>query len=93
MKDKHKNVFKQLGFSESESANLEARSRLMILLEQEIKKTGMSQAQVADVLGVKPPRISEIMTGRIDKFSIDLLITYLSRLGKTVEFKLTQKAA
>ena len=93
MKTKYKNVFKELGFSEEDSANLEARSRLMILLEHEIKKMGLSQAQAAKLLGVKPPRISEIMSGRIDKFSVDLLITYLSRLGKAVQFKLARKAA
>ncbi len=93
MKTKGKNVFKQLGFSDTESANLEARSRLMILLEHEIKKLGLSQVQAARLLGVKPPRVSEIMNGRIDKFSVDLLITFLSRLGKSVEFKLIKKAA
>ncbi len=92
MKTKTKNMFKQLGFSDTESANLEARSRLMILLEQEIKRLGLSQAQAANLLGVKPPRISEIVNGRIEKFSVDLLITYLSRLGKTVEFKLKNAA-
>lgn len=93
MKTKQKNVFKQLGFSDTESSNLEARSRLMILLEKEIQKLGLTQAQAAQLLKVKPPRISEIMNGRIDKFSVDLLITFLARLGKTVEFKLTKKAA
>lgn len=92
MKSKNKNVFKQLGFSDKESANLEARSRLLILLEQEIKKLGLTQAQAANILGVKPPRISEIVNGRIEKFSIDLLITYLARLGKTLEFKLKDAA-
>lgn len=93
MKTKAKNIFKELGFSDTESANLEARSRLMILLEQEIKKLGLTQTQAAEALGVKPPRVSEIMNGRIEKFSTDLLITYFSRLGKTVEFKLSRKAA
>ncbi len=93
MKTKQKNVFKQMGFSDAESSNLKARSRLMILLEQEIQKLGLTQAQVAQLLKVKPPRVSEIMNGRIDKFSADLLITFLARLGKTVEFKLAKKAA
>lgn len=88
-----KNVFKDLGFSDSESANLEARSALMIHLEKEIKKLNLSQAEIARRLGVKPPRISELMNGKIDKFSLDLLVVYLARLGKTVEFNITKKAA
>lgn len=88
-----KNVFKDLGFTDAESANLEARSALMIRLEKEIKKLNLSQAEVARRLGVKPPRISELMNGKIDKFSLDLLVIYLARLGKTVEFNVTKKAA
>lgn len=88
-----KNVFKDLGFSDAESANLEARSRLMILLEKEIKKLKLPQSEVARLLGVKPPRISELMNGKIDKFSLDLLVAYLARLGKMIEFTITKKAA
>jgi predicted XRE-type DNA-binding protein len=87
------NVFRDIGFSEEEAANLEARSRLMIVLEKEIRKLKLTQAQVAKMLGVRPPRISELMNGKIDKFSLDLLVLYLSRLGKTVEFHVIKKAA
>lgn len=87
------NVFRDLGFSETESANLEARSALMILLEKEIRKLKMTQVEAARRIGVKPPRISELMNGKIDKFSLDLLVVYLARLGKTVEFSLTKQAA
>ncbi|MBI4366210.1 MAG: XRE family transcriptional regulator [Deltaproteobacteria bacterium] len=88
-----KSVFKDLGFSDSESANLEVRSSLIILLEKEIKKLKRSQREVARLLGVKPPRVSELLNGKIDKFSLDLLVIYLARLGKTVEFNITKKAA
>lgn len=87
------NVFRDIGFSKEESANLLARSQLMILLEKEIRKLNLTQAQVAKMLGVKPPRISELMNGHIDKFSLDLLLLYLSRLGKSVTFHITKKAA
>jgi predicted XRE-type DNA-binding protein len=92
----HKNkqsVFKDLGFSDAESANLEARSALMILLEKEIKRLGLSQTEAAKRLGVKPPRVSELLNGKIDKFSLDLLVVYLARLGRTLEFHVTRKAA
>lgn len=92
MKKNIKNVFKDVGFSDSESANLEARARLMILLEKEIKRLKLTQTQVAKELEVKPPRVSELLNGKIDKFSLDLLIIYLARLGKAVDFKLKQAA-
>ncbi len=87
------NVFKDLGFTDAESANLEARSALMILLEKEIKRLKLTQSEVAKLLGVKPPRISELLNGKIDKFSLDLLVIYLARLGRTLEFNITKKAA
>lgn len=92
MKKSVKNIFKEVGFSDSESVNLEARARLMMLLEKEILRLQMSQIEVAKRLGVKAPRVSEILQGKIEKFSLDLLVVYLSRLGKTVSFKLKQAA-
>lgn len=86
------NVFKDIGFSDKEAANLQARSNLMSALKREIEKLKLTQARVAKMLGVKPPRISELMNGRIDKFSLDLLLLYFSRLGKTVEFHIKKAA-
>lgn len=93
MKKGAKNIFKDIGFNDSESVNLEARARLMVLLEKEIKRLKLTQSRVAKELGVSPPRVSELLHGRIDKFSLDLLVVYLSRLGKGVDFRLTRQAA
>ena len=92
MKKAGKNIFKNVGFDDAESANLEARARLMILLEKEIKRLKLSQTRIAAQLGVKPPRISELLNGRIEKFSLDLLVVYLARLGKSIDFKLSHVA-
>ena len=88
-----KSVFKDLGFSDAKAANLEARSAMMVLLEKEIEKLNLSQSAVAGLLGVKPPRVSELLNGKIGKFSLDLLVIYLARLGKTVSFNIVKKAA
>lgn len=93
MKRVRKNMFRDIGFNDSESANLEARARLMICLEKEIKRLKLTQAQASVELGVTPPRISELLHGKINKFSLDLLVVYLARLGKGVHFKLTNQAA
>lgn len=93
MRKKQKNVFEEIGATPEESINLEVRARLMILLKKEIRKMNLSQVQAAKLLGVKPPRISELMHGKIGKFSIDLLVRYLSRMGKRVEFKILKSAA
>lgn len=92
MKKSVGNIFKDLGFNDAESANLEARSRLMIILEKEIIKLKLTQIEIANKLEVKPPRVSELLNGKIEKFSLDLLIVYLARLGKSVDFKLKRAA-
>jgi len=75
------NVFRDLGFSPEDAEHLKVRSNLMIHLQQAIAKRGLKQAEAAKLLGVTQPRVSELMRGRIDLFSIDTLINLLARLG------------
>ena len=75
------NVFRDLGFSSDEAEYLQVRSELMANLQKVIKARGLKQAEAAEVLGVTQPRVSDLMRGRIDLFSIDTLIDMLGRLG------------
>lgn len=78
------NVFKDLGFSDIEANKKLLKCQLMIEIERIIKANGWTQAQAAQNLGVVQPRISEIMSTRIERFTLDMLIRYLNRLGKQV---------
>jgi predicted XRE-type DNA-binding protein len=78
------NVFKDLGFSDEEAESLMVRSNLMVAITDILDKRGLTTTEAAKVLGVKPPRISELRRDP-GKFSIDLLLKYLKRLGKRVE--------
>jgi len=75
------NVFRDLGFSPDEAEYLKVRSELMVNLQKVITARGLKQAKVAKLLGVTQPRVSDLMRGRIDLFSIDTLIDMLARLG------------
>ena len=46
---------------------------------------GLTQAQAAKLLGVYQPRVSDLMRGRIEVFSIETLIEMLSCLGVGVD--------
>jgi predicted XRE-type DNA-binding protein len=61
---------------------------MMIDIEQHIKNMGITQAQAAQKMGVTQPRVSDLVNGKIDRFTIDMLITMLARLGLHVEIKL-----
>jgi predicted XRE-type DNA-binding protein len=80
------NVFADLGFPPEEAAHLLIRADLMIDITRLIKKRGLTQKAAAKVLGVTQPRVSALVRGRIDLFSIDTLVEMLVRLGLTVTF-------
>lgn len=67
--------------------NLKIRSELMITLRQYIEDAGLGQKEAAEVFGICQPRISDLMRGKIDKFTIDKLVNMLARIGKTVKMK------
>jgi len=75
------NVFRDLGFSRDESEHLIVRSELMVSLQDAIAARGLKQTEAAKLLRVTQPRVSDLMRGRIDLFSIDTLIDMLARLG------------
>ena len=82
------NVFRDLGFSADESAHLLVRSDLMIQLQKLIASRRLTQVQVAKLLRVTQPRVSDLLRGRIDLFSTDTLVDMLARLGIRVRFVL-----
>ena len=82
------NVFRDLGFSTEEATNLKIRSDLMIRLSKVIESRGLTQAQAAKLFGVTQPRISDLVRGKIDRFSVDTLIAMLGHAGVKVQIVL-----
>ncbi len=83
----YRNVFEALEDNPAMAQNLKIRSELMIALRQYIEDAGLGQQEAAEVFGVHQPRISDLMRGKIDKFTIDRLVNMLARVGKTVKVK------
>ncbi len=73
-------------------AALKARSELMMALQEQLKASGMTQTQAAKILGVTQPRISDLMRGRIDLFSLESLVDMITGAGLKVEFRLRRAA-
>ena len=85
------NVFTDLGFAPDEAANLQLRSDLMIKLRKRLATLGATQAEWAAVLGVSQPRISDLLRAKIDRFSVDTLISYLGKTGAEVRVTVRTK--
>ena len=79
-----RNVSADVGFPKAEAAHLQIRTDLMIAIERTLRDRGLTQARAAKVLEVSQPRVSDLMRGRIDLFSIDTLVEMLARLGIAV---------
>ncbi len=57
------------------------RSRLMAIVTEVIRRRGLTQVAAARVLGVSQPRVSDVVRGRVDRFTIDALVEMLARAG------------
>jgi predicted XRE-type DNA-binding protein len=82
------NVFIDLGFSPEEATILAMRSQLMVELRIKIRDMEWTQVEAAQVLGISQSRVSDLIRGKFEKFSLDMLITLATRAGKKVELKL-----
>jgi predicted XRE-type DNA-binding protein len=78
------NVFVDLGFDQAEAAVLQMRANLMSDLRLYIVKHKLTQAQTAKRLGIAQSRVSDLVRGKWDKFSLEMLITLEARLGRRV---------
>jgi predicted XRE-type DNA-binding protein len=81
------NVFLDLGFSPDEAAVLQMRADLMAKLRKVIKVRKLTQAKAARLLKVSQSRVSDLMTGKWEKFSLEMLITLATRAGLHVTLK------
>ena len=78
------NVFEDVGFPRAEAAHLLIRTDLMLQIARVLKARKLTQARAAKLLKVSQPRISDLVRGRIELFSIDALVEMLTRLEMVV---------
>ena len=75
------------------AASMRARSTLMMELSAYIVSRGLTQVQAADLLGVTQPRVSDLMQGKINLFSLDTLLNMASVAGMSPVLKLSKPRA
>ncbi len=89
MKRRHQDsdIFQDLGFDPAQSENLRIRAEVMNALISHLENRKLTQAQAAKLLGVTQPRISDLMRGKIQLFSIDTLVNFLAAVGLRVDLR------
>ena len=82
------NVFVDLGYSLDEAAILQMRADLMADLRKYINNKKLTQVSAAKILGVSQSRVSDLITGKWEKFSLEMLITLVTKAGMHVKLKI-----
>lgn len=78
---KYNNIFEAVTDDQEEANELQTRADLMIVIRDIVLEKDWKQNEVAERMGLTQPRVSNLLNGKIEKFSIDLLMTCLFRLG------------
>ena len=73
-----RSVFHDL-FSAEEAAELEMRAKLLSGINKWLNKSGLTQTEAAEQLGVTQARVSEIKNGKINRFSLSMLVRLAQR--------------
>ena len=81
------NVFIDLGYSPDEAAILQMRADLMADLRKLIKAKRLTQAKAAEVLGISQSRVSDLIRGKWERFSLEMLISLATKAGIRVTLK------
>jgi predicted XRE-type DNA-binding protein len=76
-----------------DAAGLKVRAEVAHELVGEIERRALTQSRAATLLGVTQPRVSDLMRGRLELFSLDTLVEMAGRVGFKVDIKLTKRNA
>jgi predicted XRE-type DNA-binding protein len=77
------NVFADIGFDNAEE--LMAKAKLAMRIGEIIRERKLTQTRAARLLGVDQPKVSALLRGRLDGFSVERLFRFLNVLGRDVE--------
>src|SRR5260370_20906045 len=83
------NVFRDLGLPDADL--LQAKADLMHRISVLIGKRGLSQVKAAEVLGITQPKISALLHGLLEGFSMDRLVRFLIALDHDVSISVRSK--
>jgi predicted XRE-type DNA-binding protein len=77
-----KSAFHEMGLEKPDE--LVAKSRLITLISDEIRKRGLTQSAAGEILNLDQPNVSALMNEKISRFSVEKLMSYAGKLGFAV---------
>jgi len=85
------NVFADLRLPNAKELKLKVR--LAVEVNNVLDKRRLSQDKVARLLGIRQPHVSDLVRYRLDRFSVERLMDFLTLLGKDVEIRIAPRRA
>jgi len=85
------NVWEALEDSSEDAANMTMRSNVLAVINATVRRWNMTPAQAARRLGVTQPRLNDLLNGKINKFSLDTLLTLATRAGLKVKIDIRSR--
>ena len=85
------NVFRDLGFADSEDRKL--RVQLAVRLNELIEEQRLSQAAVAKRFGVPQPHVSDLRNYKLSRFSSERLVRFLTLLDRDIDIVIRPRDA
>jgi predicted XRE-type DNA-binding protein len=77
------NVFAGLGYQDASERQI--KTRLALEVNELLKARKLKQREIATVLGVPQPKVSALKNYRLDQFSVERLMEFLTALNQDVE--------
>ena len=89
--DSSGNVFQDMGMRDAEERL--AKAELARLVRREIEDRGLTQVDAAELLGIQQPDVSDLVRGKLSRFSISRLERFLNALGLEIRIQVGPKPA
>ena len=86
-KNRFASVWDAIEDTPAQAENMKLRSSLIMALKDHIERRGLTQSEAARAFGVTQPRISDLMRGKIELFSLDMLVNMLAVADLHVEMR------
>ncbi len=83
------NLFADLGYPDADER--QTRLRLAYAINTAIASKRLSQSEAASRLGVSQPKVSALARYKLEGFSVERLMTFLTALDRDVEITIRKK--
>ena len=87
MAEQFESVFDAIADSPEDALNMKLRASLVREIRARVAAASWTQTETAEQLGVTQPRVSDLLNGKLSRFSLDALVKMLARLGGDIELR------